>query len=134
MSERYVFDSYAVMALLEDETGSQLVADLIASDETEIHMSAVNLGEVYYIVMREYGEDAAGALEEKILQTEKIAIADAPWGRVKAAARLKAVGGVSFADCFGAALAQELDATLVTGDREFAKLAETTNLRVLWLV
>jgi predicted nucleic acid-binding protein len=133
MSERYVFDSYAMMALLENEKGSQLVADLITSDETEIHMSVVNLGEIYYIVMREYGEKAAAELEEKVLQTGKIRIADAPWERVKAAARLKTTGGLSFADCFGAALAAELKATLVTGDPEFEKLEKRAGFRVLWL-
>ncbi|MDP2857686.1 MAG: type II toxin-antitoxin system VapC family toxin [Bacillota bacterium] len=133
MGERYVLDSHAMMALLENEKGSQLVADLITSDDTEIHMSVVNLGEVYYIVMREYGEESAVELEEKVLQTGKIKIADAPWERVKAAARLKTMGGLSFADCFGAALARELEATLVTGDPEFEKLERTARFRVLWL-
>jgi predicted nucleic acid-binding protein len=131
--DRYVFDSYALVALLEDRDGSQRVADLIASDDTEISMSVVNLGEVFYTVMREYGEEAACRVEARVYETGKIRIVEASWERVKAAARLKAGGGLSFADCFGAALARDLNAVLVTGDPEFERLEKTTPLRILWL-
>jgi ribonuclease VapC len=47
------------------------------------------------------------------------------------AAELKAPGGISLAKCYAAALAQSLDATLVTGDPDFKRLADV--VRIEWL-
>lgn len=51
--------------------------------------------------------------------------------RIFAAARLKAEHSMSYADAFAAALAQELGATLVTGDPEFKSVE--SQLAVMWL-
>jgi predicted nucleic acid-binding protein len=56
-----------------------------------------------------------------------------PGERVKSAAALRAVGGVSFADCFAAALAEELDAALVTSDPEFERLESEGRIRIVRL-
>lgn len=133
MSKRYVLDSYALLALLQDEPGSQDVQDLITRDGTRVFVSEINLGEVFYILLREFGESAALDLETRVFETPKIGVMETSWERVKAAARIKAIGGLSFADCLGASLAQELGATLVTGDPEFAFLEKEGNLKVLWL-
>jgi PIN domain nuclease of toxin-antitoxin system len=47
MVKRFVFDAYAIMTLLEDEPGADIINELLMDDNTEILMSAVNLGEVY---------------------------------------------------------------------------------------
>lgn len=133
MSRRYVLDSYALLAFLQDEPGSQEVEDLITAEDTEIFVSVVSLGEVFYILWREAGEHAALDFETRVFETTKVKVMGASWERVKAAARLKARGGLSFADCFGASLTQELGAVLVTGDPEFARLEDEGSLRVLWL-
>jgi PIN domain nuclease of toxin-antitoxin system len=46
MTRRYVLDSYALLALLQDEVGAQEVEDLIVSNDTEVAVSVINLGEV----------------------------------------------------------------------------------------
>lgn len=48
-SKKYVLDSYAVLAVIEGETGAQIVADIVAGEETELYMSIISLGEIYYI-------------------------------------------------------------------------------------
>ena len=48
-----------------------------------------------------------------------------------AAAWLKAEYPISYADAFAASLAQELGASLVTGDPEFKKIKQ--NLSLIWL-
>jgi predicted nucleic acid-binding protein len=48
-----------------------------------------------------------------------------------AAARLKARHTISYADAFAVALAQELGAPVVTGDREFEHVESL--VEVLWL-
>jgi predicted nucleic acid-binding protein len=133
MTRRYVLDSYALLALLQDEPGAQEVEDLIVSDDTEVAVSVINLGEVFYILARKVGTEAAHAFERRVKDTPKIVVADASCQRVLNAATLKSGGGLSFADCFGASLSLELDATLVTGDSEFEKLEETAGLKVMWL-
>lgn len=122
-----------MLALLRDEPGAQTVEDLLVDPETLVYMSAVNLGEVVYIVQRAFGEDAGLAVETKASETPKLRIVDATWPRVKQAARLKVDGRLSFADCFCAALAQEKEAIVVTCDREFENLEREGKIAVLWL-
>jgi ribonuclease VapC len=40
---------------------------------------------------------------------------------------------MSYADCFAAALAQRLDAAVVTGDPEFEDIERAGELKVEWL-
>jgi predicted nucleic acid-binding protein len=47
------------------------------------------------------------------------------------AARFKVAGGISYADCFAAALAKSKDAPLVTGDREFEQLKN--EIEIIWV-
>ena len=64
-----VLDASALLAYLEKEAGFEKVKDLFikAANGKDLLMTTINLGEVYYIVMREYGfEDA-----EKILNLVK---------------------------------------------------------------
>jgi ribonuclease VapC len=51
--------------------------------------------------------------------------------RILGAARIKAEHALSYADAFAVALAQELGATVVTGDPEFQNVAAIVN--VMWL-
>ena len=55
------------------------------------------------------------------------------WGQIRDAADLKSEGGLSFADAFAAALANELSTPLVTGDPEFAELEQRGIIQILWL-
>ena len=52
MTGRYVLDSYGLLALLQGEDGADAVEKIISSDESEVYMSIMNLGEVFYILCR----------------------------------------------------------------------------------
>lgn len=67
----------------------------------------------------------------KDLHELPIILCQATEERIIAAARLKAEHPISYADAFAGALAQELDATLVTGDPEFKSLEP--DVTVMWL-
>lgn len=110
-----------------------MIEELILSDAAELYLSAVNLGEVLCVMIRRHGAAAAARVEESIVQTPKIRVMDASRDRIRAAAKLKAAGGLTFADCFAAALAQELDSELVTVDPEFGRLERVGQIKVLWL-
>ena len=121
----YVFDSFALLAYFGNEPGAETVEQLLrqAQEKTvTIYLSLMNLGEVYYITQRERGQDVAMAtlalIDQLPLQQHAI---DRPG--VLAAAAFKANHAISYADAFAAALAQQLQGSVVTGDPEFHKVA-----------
>ncbi|QUL99158.1 MAG: type II toxin-antitoxin system VapC family toxin [Candidatus Fermentithermobacillus carboniphilus] len=129
--EKYVLDAHSLLAFLEAEKGGEKVKDLLESSGNRVYISAVNLGEVYYIVLRERGKDAAELMLTEFRQAARISVVDATWERAREAGRLKGCGGISYADCFAAALAEEKGAWLVTGDPEFKRVAD--RVKILWL-
>lgn len=110
-----VLDAWALLAwLLGEQPAAAAVEAAIDDDATT---TWVNLGEVAYIVERRYGAETAQALIGEVgARLRSIAVADRQLSL--AAARIKAAGGLSFADAFAAAAAQEAGATLFTGDPE----------------
>ena len=131
----YVLDSYALLAYLEAESGSKRVKDLLeaaANGVCRLYMSIVNLGEVIYILERERGLPQA---QESLAMIDDlpIEIIDADRSLTLAAAHLKAVISIAYADCFAAALSQFKNAVLVTGDPEFKKIKPDHNLKIEWL-
>ena len=133
MNETFVLDSFAILALLGREPGSQDVADLLRkaqSGEARVLMTWVNAGEVAYIVERRWGAERLYAV---LALLDATSLEVVPVGRELAlmAAHIKAQHAIAYADTFAAALAQHFVATLVTGDPEF-KLLEGT-LDIQWL-
>ena len=131
--KKYILDSFALLAYFGNEPGAETVEQLLRQAQGEtvtIHLSLVNLGEVYYITQRERGQDVALAtlafIDQLPLQQQAI---DRP--RVLAAAALKATYAISYVDAFAAALAQQLQGPVVTGDPEFHKVAAL--VEILWL-
>ncbi|MEW6446791.1 MAG: type II toxin-antitoxin system VapC family toxin [Bacillota bacterium] len=133
MARKLVFDTYAILALLEDEPGAQTVAEIISNEEAEIYMSIISLGEAYYILLRRQGERAAEEMVRNTLMEESITFAEVPWPRVKEAARIKAKGGLSYADAFVLGLAREIKAPVVTGDPEIQAVSGGLGIDVVWV-
>lgn len=124
MSESFVLDSFALLALLGGEPGGDVVADLMQQaqeGETRLLMTWVNIGEVAYIVERRWGMER---LVTALAMVEATALEIVPVERELAlmAAHIKAEHAIAYADTFAAALAQRAGATLVTGDPEFKLL------------
>jgi len=122
MIEKFVLDSFAVLSVLEEEAGADRVAGILTAQDAGLYMSSINVGEVYYIMMRRRGKDAADLVEGAIYDHPRLNVVEADRARIRAAAEIKAAGKLSMADGFAAALAMELGATLVTGDPELARL------------
>ena len=128
---RYVLDSYAMIAYFEDEAGADRVARILRQliqGKAKGYMSVVNWGEVYYNTMREEGVAEA---EKVILQLDKFPIQMVEVNRDLAyeAAKLKGKYRIAYADCFAVALSVKLNASLVTGDPEFKKLKERISIQ-----
>lgn len=132
-SEIYVLDSFAVLALLGKEAGSEQVSRLLREAQegnVRLLMTWVNVGEVAYIVERRWGK---GRLYQVLGTLEATAVEFFPVGRELAltAATIKAQHPLAYADAFAAALAVKETAVLVTGDSEFEKLEKMLEIR--WL-
>ena len=123
-----VLDSWAVIRYLED---SHPAADLIgALLETERPVvSWINLGEVFYVIRRAVGEEAAAAT---LRDLRDLVAAEVPGeSRIIAAARIKAEHPMAYADAFAAATAIAHEATLWTGDPELLVANSVWNWRDL---
>lgn len=132
---QYVLDSYALLAYLEDEPGSDRIGELLEMTEEgkcRLYMCVVNLGEVIYIVERERGLPRA---QETLARIDElpIEIIDVDRTLTLAAAHLKMDCPIAYADCFAAALSQLKNAPLVTGDPEFRKVKPDSHLQIEWL-
>jgi len=123
-----VLDSWAVMALLDDEPAAARVDEALEGNETL--MSWINLGEVYYQLLRRRGDEIARSAVDAIRSRVRVELPDERV--IMSAARIKAGGGLSYADAFCVATAQRHRAQLWTGDEEILRLdagVELVNLR-----
>ena len=112
------------MALYEDGPCAGKVASAIETEEAVV--SAVNLGEVLYMLERDHGQQRANELVEQIRSVTTVEEPD--WDLVVCAAHIKVRGGLSYADAFCVATAQRHDAPLYTGDPEILALKDTVEL------
>jgi predicted nucleic acid-binding protein len=124
-----IFDAYAVLCWMQGEDGSLYIEKLLERAESksvEILISAINIGEVYYILKKSRKGDKADSF---LLDARGGGF---PWqimpatnGRVWEAAALKSRHRVSYADAFALALAIEFNAPLVTRDPEIVHASES---------
>ena len=127
----YVLDSYALLALLEDEPSAERVSEAVADSATTKYMSVVNFGEVLYVLERRRSAKASREVRQAFEDSPEITLVEVTVERAAMAAVLKARGGMAFADCFAAALAEETNGTVLTGDPEFAQVEGEVNIE--WL-
>lgn len=128
-----IFDSYALIAFFDDEPSAAEVEKLLADarqNGTKTSISVINAGEIWYNYARKFSEDFA---DEMIAKTRemKIEFIPANWHVVQIAAQFKSRGGISYANCFAAALANTRNAPLVTGDPEFEQLKD--EIEIIWV-
>jgi len=138
MADPVVLDAGAVLALVQNEPGADAVDALLQSGN--VWMNLVNLGEATYIVERKRGERQADRLFAELTSDRPpdgrapIRWLDVDPRLVRQAARLKASGGLSYADAFAAATAKLLGAeVLVCRDDEEFRVAEGLGIRVRWI-
>jgi len=128
-----VFDSWALLAFLEDEPSAGKVEDLIAlANEAQgrLFISSINLGEIWYSLARSRSEKAADQAVTEItyLGFKRV---DPDWPLIRIAASFKARFRLAYAECFAAALAKVHQCHVVTGDPEFKQLEK--EIQVFWV-
>ena len=121
--ERYVLDSWALLAYLEEEPGHERVVEMLEralEGNCGLLMSWINVGEVVCIVERERGLPEAQETLARLSELP-IELVEPDRNQVLAAAHFKAGLSIAYADCFALALAHSREAAVVTGDPEFQK-------------
>jgi predicted nucleic acid-binding protein len=80
-------------------------------------MSWMNVGEVYYIILKRHGRDPAKEFLSR-LPSLPIRLVLPDQDGILAAAKVKATHPVAFGDAFAIALAQSQNGSVITGDDE----------------
>ena len=130
-SPRYLLDTSAILALIEDEAGADRVEALLREHGEDVLLPFAVIMEATYITLREAGEAVAErryALMRQLPCTELWAV-DEP--TLLTAARFKATARVSFADALIAAFAVRHEAILVHKDPEYEALGDRVLLESL---
>lgn len=112
------------MSFIQAEKVSKKVKGILKqalSNNTVVHLIAINLGEVYYI----------GAMIDDIKRLPT-RIQDASVERILEAGHIKAQYPLSYADAFSISLALELQMPVITGDPEFKKVKSL--VEIIWLM
>ncbi len=130
---RYVLDTSAFLCYLRDESGADFVYEILSSRESENFMHRVNLGEIYYGILRRDGERKANEVYGFLVQYPVRYLEDLGDPFLVTVARLKVRYGLGFADSFAAATAVLNNAVLVTKDNDFRPLERKGIVKIRWL-
>jgi ribonuclease VapC len=128
-----VLDSWALLCYLGQEPGYEKIIDLFeqaVESSKPLLMCIVNWGEIYYQVLRRFGDKKAQEVEQ-LIQTLPITLIEANKELTREAARIKAKKRMEYADCFAVALARLRKAELYTGDPEFKAVEK--EIKIVWL-
>jgi len=128
-----LFDSFAMLRFFYQEPGAGRVRELLKEamqNEVPRLISAINVGEIIYIVQRRSGEKTKLQTLVK-LKSLGFTILTCPNELIFRAAELKARFAISYADAFAVASAIEYNATVVTGDPEFRQVEHL--VKILWV-
>ena len=128
-----VLDSWAIIEWMRARPAAEdAVTILLTAAHAGMAMlliSAINVGEVYYILRKHHAEEVAERWRI-LAQTLPVTIEVPTLAEVWDAALLKGQYPIAYADAFAAALAQKYRCPLVTGDREFQSIPD---LELHWI-
>jgi uncharacterized protein with PIN domain len=122
----FVFDACALIAILEDEPGADVVEALLKEPSHCCLIHAVNACEVYYDLHRRGNTEDADTVEAIFADYGLEILEATPADLWRIAGKLKSEWRrVALADCFGLALAVREQGTFVTSDHhELDRVAE----------
>ena len=132
----YLLDACALLAIFNGEPGAQKVIDLLNEAKTgaiNLSMNIVQLLEVYYDRLYISGEHEARDRVKAILAEPITIIESISYPIMYEAGRFKTSYFISLADAIAAATAKNINAVLVTKDKELKTPEEAGEFSVLWL-
>ncbi|GBU24777.1 hypothetical protein R83H12_01412 [Fibrobacteria bacterium R8-3-H12] len=132
--KKYVLDACALLAFLKKEKGSEVVKEIISSDN-EVFLHIVNFLEVYYDLLRELGKEKSDAICEEILNLPIKIIYNTDLFLIKIAGYFKVNYRISLGDSFVLATAKLNSASIVTSDRHEFSIVDSkeSGLNFNWI-
>jgi predicted nucleic acid-binding protein len=134
----YVLDACALIALLNEEEGQDIVDDLFFKaavvNNITLTMNIINLIEVIYNYYRDDGADTASKILGKIDSTPLEIVYIISQTVFHESYRLKGTYRISLADAIGLATAAEFSGVFVTSDHaELKPVEQNEKISFLWL-
>jgi PIN domain nuclease of toxin-antitoxin system len=120
-----VFDASALLAFLRDETGADVVEEILSDPQNSCHIHHAQVTEVYWIVCRDADEDEAEAAVDTLTDVGISICGDFELEFCKQASRWRALTHMSLGDAFGLTLTQRLGGDFVTTDRGDLEVVHT---------
>lgn len=120
----HVLDANAVYRFLRNGPGVELVDKVLKAARhanTQVLMSVINWGEVYYSLTKRSGSALAQTALRQ-LDDLPLAILTADTEQTRAAAGLKSAFGLPYADCFAAALAGRQGVVVTADTKDFRRI------------
>ena len=124
MKRKRLLDTWAIVAWLQGEPCADTVETVLEEGrrgESELIVTLVNLGELYYTLRRKLSLIEVRNLLDQIVETP-LTVVPVDDDLVWEAAEIKARNPLSYADCFAVAAAKRAGASIVTGDPEFKRV------------
>ena len=133
----YVLDACAMLAVLSDEPGADVVEDIYekaAFGEVVLAMNKINLLEVYYDLVRSYGKERADDFYNEVKRLPIRIYHEITDEIFREAGRLKASYKISLADSIALSQAIALNGKLLTTDHhEFDAIEGREPIRFHWI-
>ena len=132
----YVLDACALIAVLNKEDGADVVKALLEAptDRVSLYMNIVNLLEVYYGLIRTYGQQEADHVLNVIKSSPIKLVEHISEPIFREAARLKSSYKISLADAFALSQAVAVQGVLITSDHhEFDIVEQCEPIDFLWI-
>lgn len=137
MSEMYILDACALIALLSKETGYETVERILEESKAQkakIAMHTVNLLEVYYHICRLYDENSAINFLDDIKNSPLQLKTEITEDVIIRAGRLKKLYKISLADAIGLSETNISGGTFVTADHhELDAVEKNEDIRFTWI-
>lgn len=118
----YFFDTYAIIEIIKGNKNYKKF------ENYNILTSVLNIGELYYILLKEHGKKIAG----QWIRTFNFDLIDIKPEIVIEAAQFRFVNrakNLSYIDCIGYILAKEKSLKFLTGDKEFKNLPDVEYIK-----
>jgi predicted nucleic acid-binding protein len=133
----YVFDACALIAFLNEENGFEEVDAILTQADAGNHilyMHRINLIEVFYGYIRDFGLDEAKEILEPVYELPLQFIDTISEEMYNAAAIFTGTYHISLGDSIACATAKSLSAALVTADHgDLEKIQEQEKLPMYWV-
>ena len=133
----YVLDACAMIAVLSDEPGADIVEEIYEkanSGEVVLAMNKINLLEVYYDLIRTYGKDRADKVMDEIRKLPIHIYSEITDEIFIEAGRMKTSYKMSLADSIALAQTITIDGKLITADHhEFDVIENLESIRFKWI-